>query len=95
MKWIVKIENKPELQIVVSFDPLKELVVFTGQYKPKNREWENFSVETHAMDIDLEKIKTLLFKTYDSLNKRLEIYKNISEGFEHIKLIEIKEDKVT
>ena len=91
MRWTIKIESKPELQIVVSFNPLLEKIDFIGQYKPKNREWVDFSNETYSMDIDLENIKSLLYKTYNKMKIRLEAYENISKGFEHIKLIEIND----
>ena len=42
MKWHIKIENKPNQRITVIFDPLTERLLFTGEYKPHNREWVLF-----------------------------------------------------
>jgi hypothetical protein len=90
MRWIIKIENEPELRIVVTFNPILEILVFTGQYKFKTAEWHDFSTDTHSMNIDLEKIKELLFSTYEKLSTRIEVHKNLEEGFKYINLIEIK-----
>ena len=93
MKWIVKIEGKPELQIKVTYYPLNNLLMFMGQYhKPKTNKWVDFYFETDSSDIDLDRIKELLFNVYNKLNKKIEHYNNLTEGFEHIKLIEIKKD---
>jgi len=89
MNWIVNIEKKKDQRIKVVFDPLNELIIFMGQYKPHNKEWLNFSEITHVMDIDLDGIKLLIEKSYDLMNKRLEFYKNIDEGFNVIRNIEI------
>jgi hypothetical protein len=48
--------------------------------------------KTHNDVIDVEIIQNLLLEIYAEMNKRLDAYINISEGFEHIKLIEIKEE---
>ena len=108
MKWIVKIENKPELRIVVTFNPMLEILLFTGQYKYKS-EWHDFSVEKFPIfpievvnssegnlsykptQIELNRIKELLYDTYEKLNNRVEAHKNIEEGFKFITLIEVKE----
>jgi hypothetical protein len=106
MRWIIKIENKPELRIVVSFNPILEILIFTGQYKYKS-EWHDFSVEKFPIfpievvnssdgilsykptEIELAKIKELLFDTYEKLNNRVEAHKNIDESFKFITLIEV------
>ena len=92
-KWTVNIEDKPDYRIVVSIDLLKELLFFSGQWKrPKSNEWLEFYIEEYSTDLDLEKIKELLLKTYEELNKRVKTYENIAEGFKYIQLIEVKED---
>jgi hypothetical protein len=92
MEWIVKIEEQPNQRIMVRFNPKNEEIYFYGQYKPKNKEWVDFSEETSSMEIDLETIQTLLLKTYEKLKERLKAYENLSEGFDVIKVIEISED---
>ena len=91
MKWNIKIENKPEYRIEVQFDPLKEVLRFSGQFKSKN-DWLTFNIKECSMNIDLDKITEILFETYEILNNRVLSYKNISEGFEYIKVIEITEN---
>jgi hypothetical protein len=92
MRWIVDLENKPNQRIVVRFDPKSEMVTFTGQYKPHNKEWVDFSEESYSMEIDLETIQDLLAKTYNKMKERLIAYNNIAEGFVLLKTIEIKEE---
>ena len=100
MEWIVKIENKPEQRILVKFDPENESIIFIGQFRPKMKnnasvksyEWIEFSKIIYSMDIDLDKIQKALFISYEMMNKRIIAFENINEGFNVIKLIEIKED---
>jgi len=103
MEWIVKIEGKEEItnksiilgnqRILIRFDPKQELLFFIGQYKPHNKNWIDFSIHEHSMEIDLETIQDFLFKAVDTMRKRLTAYNNIAEGFNAIKLIEIKEEE--
>lgn len=44
MEWKIKIDNEPNLRILVKFVPQKRNVKFLGQYKPHNKEWETFCV---------------------------------------------------
>jgi hypothetical protein len=92
MEWKVNIENKPNQRILVKFDPLNELIIFIGQYKPHNENWVDFSKEEYTMDIDLKTMQDLLFNVYKTMNNRLEAFNNISEGFTFIKKIEISEE---
>lgn len=92
MEWKVDIENKPNQRILVKFDPLNELIIFIGQYKPHNKDWIAFSVEECVMNIDLEKIQELLYIAYEKMKIRLEAYNNIYDGFSLIKKIEINEE---
>jgi hypothetical protein len=91
MKWTVKIEGKQDQKIVVTFDPKNETLLFTGMYK-YNLEWLVFSEVSTPMEIDLERIRHTLFLAYEKMKNRIDTYANISEGFEHIKLIEINEE---
>jgi len=91
MKWTVAIENKPNLRIKVGFLPFAESIEFIGQHKIKTGEWIDFCHEMESMDITVEKIQEVLLKTHDELQKRVDGYENIAEGFKFIKVIEIKE----
>jgi len=92
MKWIVKIEGKDNQRIVVLFDPLKEEVVFLGQFKPHNKEWVDFCEERYTMEIDLEAIQNQLAKVVKVMGERLKAYNNIAEGFTLLKLIAVTEE---
>jgi hypothetical protein len=102
MEWKIAITDKSNQRIVVRFDPKNELLVFIGQYKPKNRDWVDFVLyekplwsenkDKEEILISAEDIQELLLTTYNTLRKRLDAYENISEGFTIIKEIEIKEE---
>lgn len=102
MEWIIKIEGKEEItnmsiilgnqRILIKFDPMAELLIFIGQYKPHNKEWVNFCQEEYSMEIDAEAIQNVLIRTYEKLKVRLIAYKNITDGLSLIKSIEFLED---
>lgn len=92
MKWIIRIEGDINLRIVVNFSPLDESLIFSGHFKPFNKDWIEFTAEKYSMNIELDKIQDLLFKTFEILKRRVEIFKSLDEGFQHIKLIEIVKD---
>jgi len=89
MIWIVKIENKINQRIKVVFDPMSEQLTFTGQFKPHNEMWTDFSEETHSINIDLTTISNLLFDVQQKMEERLSTYKNVEEVFSKIKIVEI------
>jgi len=89
MLWIVKIENKPEFRIEITFDPLNELLIFNGQYKLHSK-WTTFNTVGHSINIDLNKITEIVLTVYDKLESLVNTYNNIAEGFQYIKEIEIK-----
>jgi len=93
MEWTVNIEGSKNERIKVKFNPKSEEIVFIGQYKPHNRDWVDFSEEIYSMEIDLPTIQGLLGKTIKTMRERLKAYENISQGFDVIKLIAIKEEE--
>jgi hypothetical protein len=93
MEWKVTIEDKPNQRILVRFDPLNEMIHFIGQYKPHNKEWYDFSEETHVMDIDLETLQDLMTKVYNKMKERLVAYDNVAGGFTIIKEIKIQSEE--
>jgi len=93
MEWTVNIEGSKNERIKVKFNPKSEEIVFVGQYKPHNRDWVDFSEEIYSMEIDLPTIQGLLGKTIKTMRERLKAYENISQGFDVIKLIAIKEEE--
>jgi hypothetical protein len=93
MEWKVAIENQPNQRILVRFDPLAELLIFSGQYKPHNKEWTTFGEEICGINnVDAIIIQEKLLEVYQIMEKRLNQYKNIEEGFTLIKTIEIQKE---
>lgn len=99
MEWIIKIEgivdNKPAIlpneRVVVRFDPKNEMVHFIGQYKPHNKEWVDFCEEIDSMNTDLDGIQNQLLSVIKKLKEILIAYKNISDGFILLKVVEYSE----
>ncbi len=89
MEWKVTIEGKPNQRILVRFDPLAETIFFHGQFKPHNKEWYDFSIESYSMDIDLETLQEMMTKVYNKMKERLVAYYNVAEGFTAIKEVKI------
>jgi hypothetical protein len=92
MEWKVNVENQPNQRILVRFVPQKELITFTGQYKPHNKEWVDFSYDEYSMYIDALTIENLLFSTYKKMKERLTVYEDIAKGFTLINRFEVLED---
>lgn len=103
MEWLVKITEKKDQRILVKFDPKNEEIKFIGQFRPSTKDlalldstterWVDFSEESYSMELDLETIQNLLYKTAKKMSERLVAYENIAKGFEIIKLIEIPEEE--
>lgn len=93
MDWIVKIDGKSELRIIVRYNPVLENITFIGEFKYKS-EWIEFYILVCSsyLKLNSEKIKELLFDTYNGLNNRVNVFKGLNEEFSDIKLIEINED---
>ena len=94
MEWKVTIEGKPNQRILVRFDPLTETIFFHGQFKPHNKEWYDFSIETYPMDIDLDTLQEMMTKVYNKMRDRLVAYSNVAEGFTAIKEVKIQSDEL-
>jgi|JFJP01.1.fsa_nt_gi hypothetical protein len=93
MRWTVKIEGKPELQIEVQYIPLYDKLEFKGFYhKARTNSWLEFHSISVSSDIDVEGIQKMLFDVYERLAERVKQYENLNEGFKYISLIEIPED---
>ena len=101
MEWIIKIQgivdDKPAIlsneRVVVRFDPKNEMVRFIGQYKPHNKDWVDFCEVIHSMDIDLLGIQNQLLIVIKKLKEILIAYKNISDGFILLKVVEYVEEQ--
>jgi len=100
MEWTIKIEEMvdgrliiiPNLRILVKFEAKNESIRFVGQLKPHNKEWVELCDATHPMEINLEQIQNILLDVIIIMKKRIAAYKNISEGFAVIKVVEFQND---
>jgi hypothetical protein len=100
MEWIIKIQEEvdgkliiiPNLRILVKFEPKNEIIRFVGQLKPHNKEWVELCDATYSMEINLEQIQNVLLDVIVKMKKIIEAYKNISEGFAVIKVVEFQND---
>ena len=87
MEWKVEVENQPKSKNFGYVCTQKELLTFTGQYKPHNKEWVDFSYDEYSIHIDAKTIENLLFRVYEKMKERLTIYEDIAKGFTLIKKI--------
>lgn len=93
MKWKVAIDGSKNERIMVEFDPLVQKIHFIGQFKPHNKEWEVFSkVSTPMKDISLEVIQEKLVETYKIFKLRRDVYIDLVNSFNIIKVVEFKSD---
>jgi hypothetical protein len=89
LEWIIRLEDKPDCRILVRFEPMEELLHYIGQHKPKNKEWLRFSEIITKMDTNLNEIQATIAEAYDVMEKRIDGYVNISNGFDIIRQIKI------
>jgi len=92
MNWIVKIDGKPELRILVQYNPVLGKVSFIGEFRYKSKWTEFYTLEHNLYHLDSEKINEFLFNTYNGLDNRVNVLKSLHEKLDKINLIEIKED---
>ena len=93
MKWIVKIEGETNQRIKIEFQPIIEKLRFSGEYKPKNKEWEMFSMVYTPLNINLEDIQKAMSEVVETLKQRVKEYENIAKGFSVIKLVAFEENE--
>ena len=102
MEWIIRIEGKKDRRILITFEPLRESIIFTGQYKPSAKDmvnadikngfiWIDISKDMCSMNIDLTKIQEMITNVYHQMEKRLAVEEDLSEVFTVFKAIKIKE----
>lgn len=92
MEWTIKIENKPNQRILVGFNPLNEELIFIGQLKTSGNRWTDFSMEVISMNIELSQIQEIIFRVAEIMEKRVNTYYDIVDGFSIIKVVEITEE---
>jgi len=92
MDWTVKIAEKPNMRIKVWFEPKLENIHFSGQYKPKNGTWVEFSEVIIKMETDLEEIQHSMAQVYDLMKKRVDAFIDLENTFTILHDIEIKDE---
>jgi hypothetical protein len=103
MEWIIKIEGKKDRRILITFDPLRESIIFTGQFKPSAKDmvnadikngfiWVNIAEDLHSMKIEFTELQTIITKIYNQMEERLKVHEDLAKVFTVFKIIEIKEE---
>jgi hypothetical protein len=103
MEWIIKIEGKKDRRILITFDPLRESIIVTGQFKPSAKDmvnadikngfiWVNVSEDMRSMDTDLTQLQAIITSVYDQMEKRLIVQEDLAKVFTVFKAIKIKEE---
>lgn len=90
MNWTIKIVGNPNMRIKVWFEPKVEYIHFSGQYKPKNGTWVEFSEVILKMETDLDEIQKSMAETYDLMKKRVDAFIDLEDTFSLLNEIEIK-----
>lgn len=104
MEWIIKIEKKKDRRILITFDPLRESIIFTGQFKPSAKDmvnadikngfiWVSVSEDLHSMNIEFTELQKIITTVYDQMEKRLKVQEDLAKVFTVFKTIEIKEEE--
>jgi len=93
MRWTIYIEDKPNTKIIVTYLPLEDLIVFTGEFKLKNSRWIEFTKESvSSIDINLAGIQSLFSKTSTKLIERIDKYNDLNSTFNVLDTIKIEEE---
>jgi hypothetical protein len=93
MKWYVKIENKPNLRIAVTYDGLTNNLIFTGEYKEKNLSWVPITRnEVKYSNETFDIISEILYNVHIKMATIVDNINYIASQFEHIKLIEVVDE---
>jgi hypothetical protein len=93
MRWTIYIEDKPNTKIIVTYLPLEDLLVFTGEFKLKNGRWFEFTKESvSSIDINLAGIQSLFSKSSTKLIERVDKYNDLNSTFNVLDTIKIEEE---
>lgn len=103
MEWIIKIEEKNDRRILITFNPLRESIIFTGQFKPKAKDmvnsdikngfiWVNIAEDLYSMKIEFTELQTIIAKVYNQMEARLKVQEDLAKVFTVFKTIEIKKE---
>ena len=93
MEWIINIEGEKSIRMKIIFLPLTEEIMLCGQYKPKNREWEDFHKVTVFYDIEAKQLVEELYRVYYTTQERVSKFEDFDKGIDLIKTIQITEEK--
>ena len=70
----IKIDNSPNICVQITFKPMASTMIFTGEYKPKNGEWEEILKQEHPITINEKRCQEILEGIYALMEKRIEDY---------------------
>lgn len=94
MDWIIKIFNKKNCRIVIKYEPLNDCLKFIGQYQPNiTIGWVDMCVLDSKLDVDLEGVSEILYKTYNVLDEKIEYYNIFNNTFKMIGEIDVQNEE--
>lgn len=92
MKWTVKIENNPDLRILILYEPFGNKLVLNGMHKEKSMQWACIANKEYDYKGEvLLEIENMLYDIYETMKTVLDNVTTIDSVFNKLKLIEINE----
>jgi acetone carboxylase gamma subunit len=92
MKWTVKITNKPDLRILVVYEPIENKLHVNGMCKQKNMQWDCIvhSEYDYSENLLIE-TENIIYQTYEKMIQVLDNVDIIGKIFTKYKEIDINE----
>jgi S-adenosylmethionine synthetase len=96
MIWIIKIENKPQLRILVELKPSKNKLIFSGECRTKNRLDSWTAVKKIIIDVDEnlpQTFESTILEINDVLNEKIQIIDQVESFMGKIKKIDFMDEE--
>jgi len=82
MNWIISIDNQTHLRYYINYDPYINIVTIFGQYKPKNKDWENITEKKIPYTSTFfEHTYEMLSEEYENMISVRDCIEELCEGF--------------
>jgi hypothetical protein len=94
MEKIIKIENKRDQRILISYSIYNSKVDFDGEYKPHNEDWIRIESVSYPINTFNEKltIEDVMEKIIEAMKDKIINYERFKTLMNGINVIEYKED---